>query len=165
MENSKLFKKLDFSLYVMLLWCSPDGCIPWEHGAELLVPFQQGMRRGLETNFAETEYVGSPQQSKMFRTRQLNKGASQISLRQGKIRGLEAERIYSHFFFFSLCYCMEQGSAPQGSKSWGHLSVFCCRTDPGGAMSSPRCWWGCELGAVCWCEAKARIDFPSLQWC
>lgn len=65
-----------------------------------MVPFQQGMRRGLETNFAETEYVGSPQQSKMFRTRQLNKGASQISLRQGKIRGLEAERIYSHFFFF-----------------------------------------------------------------
>lgn len=65
-----------------------------------MVPFQQGMRRELETNFAETEYVGSPQQSKMFRTRQLNKGASQISLRQGKIRGLEAERIYSHFFFF-----------------------------------------------------------------
>lgn len=120
MENSKVLKKLDFFLHVTLLWCSPDGCIPWEHGAELLVPFQQGMRRGLETNFAETEYVGSPQQSKMFRTRQLNKGASQISLGQGEIRGRET--IYSHYFF-PLHYCREQGSAP-GEQELGPLECL-----------------------------------------
>lgn len=75
------------------------------------------MRRGLETNFAETEYVGSPQQSKMFRTRQLNKGVSQISLRQGKIRGLEAERIYSHFFFFPYVIAWNKALHLRGARA------------------------------------------------